>query len=81
MQQRNGHTKGGAPDLIRFAEGDQTMTNDTIWRCVQWRAGQILNKVLFNSKKEAEAFCAQMHRTEPDIFWRMEPIEAKLVWN
>jgi hypothetical protein len=40
-----------------------------------------LNKVLFNTKSEAETFCAQMHRTEPDIFWRMEPVEAKLVWN
>ena len=80
MQQRNGHTKGGTPGTARFAEGDQAMTN-TMWRCVQWRAGQILNKVLFNSKSEAEKFCAQMHRTEPDIFWRMEPVEARLVWN
>jgi hypothetical protein len=56
------------------------MTN-TLWRCVQWRAGQILNKVLFNTKSEAENFCAQMHRAEPDIFWRVEPVEARLVWN
>jgi hypothetical protein len=56
------------------------MTN-TLWSCVQWRAGQMLNKVLFNTRSEAEHFCAQMHRAEPDIFWRMEPVEAKLVWN
>ena len=56
------------------------MTN-TMWRCVQWRAGQILNKVVFHSRTEAEQFCAQMHRAEPDIFWRMEPVEARLVWN
>jgi hypothetical protein len=80
MQQKNGHTNNGTPGQGRAAAEGQTMTN-TMWRCVQWRAGQILNKVLFNTKSEAETFCAQMHRAEPDIFWRMEPIEAKLVWN
>ena len=54
---------------------------DTMWKCEQWRAGQILNKVLFNTKEEAEKFCSQMLKVEPDIFWRMEPVEARLVWN
>ena len=80
MQQRNGHTNNDAPAQTKAAVEGQTMTN-TMWRCVQWRAGQILNKVMFNSKSEAEKFCAQMHRAEPDIFWRMEPVEARLVWN
>jgi hypothetical protein len=80
MQQRNGHTNNGAPGPVRTAVEEQSM-NNTLWRCVQWRAGQVLNKVLFNSKAEAEKFCAQMHRAEPDIFWRMEPVEARLVWN
>jgi hypothetical protein len=80
MQQRNGHTNSGAPAQGKAEAEGHTMTN-TMWRCVQWRAGQILNKVLFNSKSEAEKFCAQMHRAEPDIFWRMEPVEARLVWN
>ncbi len=62
------------------ARGDTAMTN-TMWRCVQLRAGQILNKVLFNTRGEAESFVAQMQRAEPDIFWRMEPVEARLVWN
>ena len=62
------------------ARGDKAMTN-TMWRCVQWRAGQILNKVLFHNRSEAESFVEQMQRAEPDIFWRMEPVEAKLVWN
>lgn len=80
MQQRNGHRGSGAAGQIKRADEERAMTN-TMWQCVQWRAGQILNKVLFNTRPEAENFCAQMHRVEPDIFWRMEPVEAKLVWN
>ena len=80
MQHRNRQSHTGQPDHGRAAAEEQTMTN-TMWRCVQWRAGQILSKVLFHSKTEAEQFCAQMHRAEPDIFWRMEPVEARLVWN
>jgi hypothetical protein len=53
----------------------------TVWQCEQWRAGQVVSKVLFNSKSEAEEFCSQMHRVEPDIFWRVQPVEARLVWN
>jgi hypothetical protein len=80
MQQRKRDTNNGTSGQVRTAAEEQTMTN-TMWRCVQYRAGQILNKVLFNSKGEAEKFCAQMHRAEPDIFWRMEPVDARLVLN
>jgi hypothetical protein len=80
MQHRNRQPHNGQPGEARTAAEGQTM-NNTMWRCVQWRAGQILNKVLFHSKAEAEQFCAQMQRAEPDIFWRMEPVEARLVWN
>lgn len=80
MQQRNGHTNDGIPSPAKAVVEDQLM-NNTLWRCVQRRAGQVLNKVMFNSKDEAEKFCAQMHRAEPDIFWSMEPVEARLVWN
>ena len=80
MQGQNGEGQKSAPGQGRAATSDQQITN-TLWRCVQWRAGQMLSKVLFNSQKEAETFVAQMHRTEPDIFWRMEPVDARLVWN
>jgi hypothetical protein len=80
MQRNNGNTQNGTPGQGRAATEDQQMTN-TLWRCVQWRAGKMLSNVLFNTKKEAENFVAQMHRAEPDIFWRMEPVEARLVWN
>jgi hypothetical protein len=79
MQRNNGETQNGTSGQEWAAMEDQ-QTN-TLWRCVQWRAGKMLSKVLFNSKKEAETFVAQMHRAEPDIFWRMEPVEARLVWN
>jgi hypothetical protein len=52
-----------------------------MWQCEQWRAGQVLSKMLFYTKEEAEKFCAEMRRAEPDIFWRMEPVEARLIWN
>ena len=54
---------------------------DTLWMCEQLRAGQVYNKVSFNTKKEAEDFIAKMQKMEPDLFWRIEPVEAKMVWN
>ena len=32
-------------------------------------------------REEAESFAAQMNRVEPDLFWRIEPVEARLWWN
>ena len=54
---------------------------ETLWKCVQLRAGQVYNKVVFDSREEAEKFVSQMRKVEPDLFWLMEPVEAKLVWN
>jgi hypothetical protein len=59
----------------------EKLMSNTVWKCEQWRAGQVLSKMMFYSREEAENFCAQMRKMEPDIFWRMEPVEAKLVWN
>ena len=56
------------------------MTN-TLWRCEQYRAGQLTNKVVFDSEEEASQFVARMRQMEPDIFWQMEPVDARLVWN
>jgi hypothetical protein len=36
---------------------------------------------MFDSEKQASEFVAQMRKVEPDIFWRIEPVEARLVWN
>ena len=54
---------------------------ETMWKCEQLRAGKIYNQVMFNNREEAESFAAQMTRIEPDLFWRIEPVEARLWWN
>jgi hypothetical protein len=54
---------------------------DTVWKCEQMRAGQVYDTVLFDTREQAEEFLAHMKRNAPDLFWRMEPVEAKMVWN
>jgi hypothetical protein len=56
------------------------MTN-TLWKCEQLRAGQVCNKIMFDTREEAESFVAKMRKAEPDLFWRMEAVEARMVWN
>ena len=58
-----------------------TSTPNTLWKCEQFRAGQITNKVVFDSEQQAQHFVAEMHRVEPDLFWRIEPVDARGVWN
>lgn len=62
------------------AESRAKMT-ETMWKFEQLRAGQIYNQVMFNTREEAESFAAQMNRVEPDLFWRIEPVEARTWWN
>jgi hypothetical protein len=54
---------------------------DTMWKYEQLRAGQVYNRFMFSTRQEAEEFAAQMARVEPDLFSRIEPIEAKAVWD
>jgi hypothetical protein len=61
--------------------GGQGKMTETMWKYEQRRAGQIYNQVMFNTREEAESFAAQMTRVEPDLFWRIEPVEARLWWN
>lgn len=53
----------------------------TVWQCEQLRAGQVYNKLLFGSKREAEQFMRRMIQAEPDIFWRLQAVAAQAVWN
>ena len=62
------------------AEQGRKMT-DTLWKCEQWRAGKVHNKVLFNTQAEAESFAAKMRGLEPDLPWMVEPVQASQVWN
>ncbi|MFT4111587.1 hypothetical protein [Silvibacterium sp.] len=52
-----------------------------VWKCEQIRAGQVYNRVMFDTKEEAEQFRVQMNKAEPDLFWRVEAVEARMVWN
>lgn len=54
---------------------------DTIWKFEQLRAGRVYNQVMFNTREEAENFADQMNKVEPDLFCRIEPVEARLWWN
>jgi len=52
-----------------------------LWKCEQFRAGQMTNKVVFDSEEQAHHFVDQMRQVEPDLFWRIEAVEAQRVWN
>jgi len=52
-----------------------------VWKCEQVRAGQVTNRVVFDSERQAQHFVKQMTRVEPDIFWRVEAVDARGVWN
>jgi hypothetical protein len=66
-------------DLNRLT-GGKAMT-DTMWRCDQVRAGQLYNRMMFNTREEAERFAREMQQMEPDQMFSIEAIEAKQVWN
>ena len=54
---------------------------DTMWRCDQVRAGQLYNRVMFDTLEEAERFVRKMKQVEPDQIFSIEAIEARQVWN
>jgi hypothetical protein len=55
--------------------------SNRLWKCEQYRAGQITNKVVFDTEQQANHFVSQMRRVEPDLFWRIEPVDAAMIWN
>lgn len=60
--------------------GGKAMT-DTLWKCDQVRAGQLYNRMMFDSREEAERFVQRMQQMEPDQVFSIEAIEARQVWN
>ncbi|MFZ0663944.1 MAG: hypothetical protein WAM66_14740 [Acidobacteriaceae bacterium] len=54
---------------------------ETLWKCEQVLAGQVLDKVMFDTQEEAEKFLRHMKQNAPDLFWQIEPISVKMVWN
>jgi hypothetical protein len=54
---------------------------ETMWRCDQVRAGQLYNRMIFDTKAEAQEFMQRMQKMEPDQMISIEAIEAHKVWN
>ena len=55
--------------------------NETMWRCDQLRAGQLYNRIMFDTQAEAESFAQRMRQMEPDQTFAIEAIAASQVWN
>lgn len=70
-----------APEFSVEKSGAFKFMTQTVWQCEQLRAGQVYSKTVFNTREEAEQFVAKMSQVEPDIFWKLQPVEARLVWN
>ena len=65
-----------------FAKSEQgNGIGDLMWKYEQLRAGSVYAKFMFNTREEAENFATQMARAQPDLFSRIEPVEARAVWN
>ena len=60
--------------------GGKAMT-ETMWRCDQVRAGRLYNRMMFDTREEAERVVQRMQQMEPDQIFSIEPVEAKHVWN
>jgi hypothetical protein len=60
--------------------GGRAMT-ETMWRCDQVRAGRLYNRMMFDTREEAEQFVQRMQQMEPDQMFSIEAIEARQVWN
>ena len=67
-------------ELNQMMNGGKVMA-DTMWRCDQVRAGQLYNRMMFDTKAEAEQFVQKMQQIEPDQMFSIEPVEARQVWN
>ena len=66
-------------ELNRYT-GGKAMT-ETMWRCDQVRAGRLYNRMMFDTREEAEQFVQRMQQMEPDQVFSIEAVDAKQVWN
>ena len=60
--------------------GGKPMT-ETMWKCDQLRAGQLYNRMMFDTQTEAEQFAHKMRQMEPDQTFAIEQVQASQVWN
>jgi len=68
-------------ELNQIPGGQTTMMTETMWRCDQVRAGQLYNRMMFDTREEAEQFMNRMRQMEPDQTISIEAIDARQVWN
>ena len=54
---------------------------ETLWKCDQMRAGRLYNRMMFDTREEAEQFASRMQQMAPDQMFSIEAIEAHQVWN
>ncbi len=54
---------------------------EMIWQCDQVRAGQLYNRMTFNTEQEAVEFVHRMQQMEPDQVFLIEPINVRDIWN
>lgn len=65
---------------IQWIRGGKSMRS-TIWKCEQLWAGQLYNRMVFDTREEAEHFVVTMRQMEPDQIISIEAVEAGQLWN
>lgn len=54
---------------------------ETLWKCDQLRAGQLYNRMMFDTQVEAQKFAHKMQQMEPDQTFSIEAVDASQIWN
>ena len=67
--------------LLHNRPEQETAMSETMWKCDQLRAGQLYNRMMFDTQAEAEQFVQKMRQMEPDQMFSIEAIAASQVWN
>ena len=55
--------------------------SEMVWKCEQVWAGRLYNRMVFDTREEAEDFANMMQKSEPDQMFSIEAIRAEQVWN
>ncbi len=66
--------------MLNHHQGGKAMT-ETLWKCDQLRAGQLYNRMMFDTQDEARSFAQRMQQMEPDQVFSIEAVQASQVWN
>jgi hypothetical protein len=85
-QKRLGFNPSGSGHLRAFSIASELSTEvsdmpNIVWKCEQAWAGKLYNRMVFNSRKEAENFVSTVQETEPDQIFSIEAIQAEQLWN